>query len=64
MKAKFHLTAEPGLTGFKLWKPGEGWEQAFRSIPNAVRYVRAVASKPADLVIHAWNGEEVGHVAV
>jgi hypothetical protein len=64
MKAKFHLTVEPGLTGFKLRKPGESWEQPFQSIPTAMRYVRAITSTPSELVIHTSNGEEVGHVSV
>jgi hypothetical protein len=64
MKAKFHLTVEPSLTGFKLWRPGESWEQAFRSIPKAVHYVRAIAAKPSELIIHGCDGHEVAHVAI
>jgi hypothetical protein len=64
MKAKFHLTAEPGLTGYKLRIPGEMWERPFPSIPLALRYARAVAQGRSQLVIHAPAGEEIAQVNV
>jgi hypothetical protein len=62
MKAKFHLTAEPGLTGFRLRKRGEDWEQPFSSIPQAMRYARSIVSGPSELIIVGSNGREIAHV--
>ena len=64
MKAKFHLTAEPGLTGYKLRKTGETWVQPMASIPQAMRYARALNRGPSELIIHAPAGQEIAHVSV
>jgi hypothetical protein len=64
MKSKFHLTAEPGLTGYKLRQTGQPWEQPFPSIPKAMRYARSITQGPSELIIHAPAGQEIAHVSV
>ncbi|MEP6669685.1 MAG: hypothetical protein ABJF10_11065 [Chthoniobacter sp.] len=58
------MIAEPGLTGFKLRKEGEQWEQEFASIPQAVFYAQSVANGEEKIIVMNSVGREVAEMRV
>jgi hypothetical protein len=64
MNAPFFLVATPRLTGFKLRKQGENWEQEFTTIPQAVSYACSIATEQEKIIVLNATGKEVAQMAV
>lgn len=64
MSAKYFLVAEPQLTGFRLHKEGEHWEQDFHTIRQALRYVRSLPQHEGELIVLNATGKEISHISI
>ena len=65
MKTTFVLTAEPGLTGFKLHKEGEKQEREFSSISQAMLYTTSLEDgEEKQIVVRSSSGMEIARMEV